>query len=180
MRREEILAEASRLITQDRNNQYGEPEDAFADIAAYWSAYLKQDINPLDVGLMMMLMKVARAQNNPGKLDSYVDMAGYAGCAGEIAYASRPPKPRPAKIPLDLEAIRNSPVMLTPGEAPTTAPASFQPAPAAAPEAKNAPASPQPAPAVPSAPPPSVKEAREEGDWESAFTHSKRGLTPND
>nr|DAK94186.1 MAG TPA: hypothetical protein [Caudoviricetes sp.] len=50
-----------------------------------WTAYTGNDISPVDVAQMMILLKVARAKGNPKHQDNWVDMAGYAACAGEIA-----------------------------------------------------------------------------------------------
>lgn len=89
MKRAEILKRAAEIVTKDRNEQYGEPEDNFENIARLWSAYLMADIDAHDVGMMMVLFKVARAGNGGGTIDTYVDIAGYAACAGEII-TSRP------------------------------------------------------------------------------------------
>lgn len=35
--------------------------------------------------MMMALLKIARVKADPKKTDSYIDLAGYAACAGEIA-----------------------------------------------------------------------------------------------
>lgn len=35
--------------------------------------------------MMMALLKIARIRNGRYSADSYVDLAGYAACAGEIA-----------------------------------------------------------------------------------------------
>lgn len=83
-----LLREAIKLTEQDRNAAYGNPEDNFANIAAYWNTYLttlpKQgNILPLtsqDVAHLMILMKVARLNTNPSHRDSLVDIAGYAAC----------------------------------------------------------------------------------------------------
>lgn len=84
--RAEIPAEASRIVTTDRNNQYGEPEELFGLIAAYWTAHLDgdADISAHDVAVMMGLMKCARMQANPAHRDSAVDACGYLAIAGEI------------------------------------------------------------------------------------------------
>ena len=83
-----LLNEATRLTAQDRNSQYGNPEDNFQNIANYWNTYLttlpKQgNILPLtsqDVAHLMILMKMARLNTNPSHRDSLVDIAGYAAC----------------------------------------------------------------------------------------------------
>ena len=84
--RERLLKEAINITTSDRNAAYGNPEDNFANIAAYWSSYLTQStkvdivISPQDVAHMMILMKVARLATNPTHYDSLLDIAGYAAC----------------------------------------------------------------------------------------------------
>lgn len=88
--RAEILREAADIVCGDRNNQYGEPEDSFAVISAFWTAYLTAathaavTVSPSDAANMMALLKIARAAGGY-KADSYVDLAGYAACAGELA-----------------------------------------------------------------------------------------------
>lgn len=93
MKREEILETAAKIVTGGKNKQYGEPEDNFAVIAEYWSTYLSQHnggrvilLTPMDVAIMMALFKIGRI-TTAGEFtaDSYVDCAGYAAIAGEIA-----------------------------------------------------------------------------------------------
>ena len=81
--REKILEEAKQIICEDRNNQYGEPEDNFANIAALWSIYLGVELDSYDVGMLMVLFKTARMMTGPYKRDSLVDLIGYAACAAE-------------------------------------------------------------------------------------------------
>lgn len=81
--RASILDEAMGIVTQDRNNRYGEPEDAFSDIAELWSVYLDHHVGSHDVAVMMTLLKVARIKANPSKRDSWVDAAGYIACGAE-------------------------------------------------------------------------------------------------
>ena len=82
--RSDVLIEAAVTITSDRNNQYGEPENSFPLIAAYWSAHLGVEISAHDVAIMMTLMKISRMEAGY-KRDSYIDAAGYIGIAGELA-----------------------------------------------------------------------------------------------
>ena len=91
--REYILREAARIVCGDRNKQYGEPEDSFRAIAEFWGTYVREIcvstgadvcINAADVAMMMVLLKVARTFGGT-KADTYIDIAGYAACAGEIA-----------------------------------------------------------------------------------------------
>jgi hypothetical protein len=91
MNRTEILDAARKATTTDRQTDYGPPENSFSGIADYWSLYLEQcgtwPITPEMVGTMLLLMKVKRSTVSPGKADTYIDMAGYAACTGEIATA---------------------------------------------------------------------------------------------
>lgn len=87
MTRKEILAEAEKIVCNDRNVQYGEPEDNFLRIATLWNAYLgKIHVTSYDVAVMMCLFKIARLQGSAFEsIDSWVDLIGYAACGGEIA-----------------------------------------------------------------------------------------------
>lgn len=87
--RQRILDAASDITHNDRNKQYGNPEDNFRNIAAAWNAYLQAKgfvgrITTADVPIMMILMKTARLANNTSHWDSTVDIAGYAACLGDI------------------------------------------------------------------------------------------------
>lgn len=97
MKRGKILDNAKICTTQDRNNQYGEPEDVFKDIARLWDAYAEiiydlRDVyeeTEFDVCMKQILLKIARALHNPEHMDNYVDIAGYAACCGEIATSEK-------------------------------------------------------------------------------------------
>jgi hypothetical protein len=83
--RKKILEEAIVITSNDRNLDYGDPEDNFRMIAELWSVYLQgMEIRPHDVAVMMILMKAARVSTSPSKPDHWVDMAGYAGCGGGL------------------------------------------------------------------------------------------------
>ncbi len=84
-----VLDDAKTVINGDRQDTYGNPEDSFTLIAAYWAVYLSKKlggmipIDPKDVTLMMTLFKIAREQHQ-GKRDNLVDAAGYIGIAGDM------------------------------------------------------------------------------------------------
>lgn len=84
MKRKEILDTAARIVSGQREAEYGPPEDSFQNIAALWSAYLNISVTQMDVAVMMILLKVARLYGGTGKDDTWVDIAGYAACGGEI------------------------------------------------------------------------------------------------
>lgn len=96
MERARVYELANQYTSQDRNTQYGSPENNFGTIASMWAAYLaaRPDPNaPVDAGdvaAMLSLVKLARIANNKGKGDSWVDLAGYAACGAEVSHASDP------------------------------------------------------------------------------------------
>lgn len=85
MNRTEVLETANDYITRDRAATHGNAEDSFSAIAALWSADLGIDLTALDVARLMVLFKMARAQENPAHADNWIDAAGYAALAAEIA-----------------------------------------------------------------------------------------------
>lgn len=85
MNRAQILDAARQAVLTDRNRSYGEPAGSFALVADLWSTLLGADVSPAQAALMLGVLKVARAWDNPGHADSFVDLAGYAACAGELA-----------------------------------------------------------------------------------------------
>ena len=95
--REKILTDAQKIVCKDREKQYGSPEDSFTQIAELWNAYLYPGQTPSlqakDVGMMMILLKVAR-ESNRHKEDNLIDIAGYAACVGDLkTYTLVPPPP---------------------------------------------------------------------------------------
>lgn len=80
-----ILDTAKAYVTKDRAADHGNLEDNFTCIAKLWSAYLGCEVKPHDVGSLMVLFKVARIKGNAGHADSWIDVAGYAACGGEVA-----------------------------------------------------------------------------------------------
>ena len=83
--RKRVLREAERCVCGQREQEYGVPEDNFSRIAEFWATYKGVEFSPVDVAIMMALLKVARIANNPGHMDNYVDGCGYFACCGEIA-----------------------------------------------------------------------------------------------
>ena len=96
MNRSDILEAAKVCVCGEREQDYGKPEDNFETIGLFWVTYLHaahpdyfkampiDGITAKDVAAMMGLLKVARIATG-SKEDSFVDLAGYAACAGEIA-----------------------------------------------------------------------------------------------
>lgn len=93
--REDILDQAKKCVCGQREQDYGTPESNFQLIADLWNGYLgfmdhsQDQIRATDVAMMMALLKIARIRNGGGSGDSFVDLAGYAACGGEIYYGER-------------------------------------------------------------------------------------------
>lgn len=91
MKASEIATKAADLVGGDREAQHGSKSQNFANIAVLWNGYLSIRREPgtpltaLDVGHMMVLLKVARTQLGSVNPDDWVDMVGYSACAGEVA-----------------------------------------------------------------------------------------------
>jgi Domain of unknown function (DUF6378) len=89
-KRTAILRAAIDAVAE-RNKRYGEPEDNFHRIALLWNAYLacrREPAAPLssaDIAIMLGEVKIARLANDPAHEDSWVDLAGYAGCGAECS-----------------------------------------------------------------------------------------------
>jgi hypothetical protein len=91
----EALLDAAKAAVADRGLNYGSPEDNFGRIANLWNCHLenrglRQDwaLTSADVAYMMVLMKIARLENQPDHIDSIVDIAGYAACAATLSNSS--------------------------------------------------------------------------------------------
>jgi len=76
----EVLDEAGRLLSQDRQEVYGDAIDACRRIGEVWAAQLdlSMPIPPHTVAAMMAGMKLIRSQITPEHKDSWVDAAAYA------------------------------------------------------------------------------------------------------
>jgi hypothetical protein len=85
MNREEILQEALRLTSTDRQKNYGEPMLNHQRIADIWTVLLGTAVTPSQVALCMVGVKLARLVETPDHQDSFVDLCAYGAIAGEIA-----------------------------------------------------------------------------------------------
>lgn len=87
--KESVCAEADRIAGHDRQRDYGHPLDNHQRIAMLWNAFIatrphaEQALTPIDAGLMMILLKVAREMNTH-KRDNLVDICGYTKCVEKM------------------------------------------------------------------------------------------------
>jgi uncharacterized protein DUF6378 len=133
-RRSELLQEAEKIITQDRNKTYGDPDEDFQRIAAIASAMGFRTLKTIerpdgntskfvpldgsDVARFMIALKLSRLSWMPTHRDSWLDIAGYAGCGYETAYLEQERSPQAKTTPLgymeifpELELLANKAVM---------------------------------------------------------------------
>lgn len=101
MKKAEVLYAAVKAVG-DRGLNYGTPEDNFNRIARLWNAHLdnrshRSELDASDVAMMMALMKIARLENDETHLDSWIDLAGYAACGGDLTEIQKP-GPNPLDI----------------------------------------------------------------------------------
>ena len=82
MTADEFLRHAAAVV-RDRRSSYGDPADLFGRVAARWSQVIGAKVTPVQVGLCLLDLKLARLVHDPEHLDGLVDVAGYAACLTE-------------------------------------------------------------------------------------------------
>lgn len=91
--REQLLQEAGQTITQNRNLEYGEPEINMRRTVELVRAYLGDrkglELEPEDICVLGILLKVGRIANDSSKKDSWADIAGYAAVGWEVVEKNR-------------------------------------------------------------------------------------------
>ena len=71
-----VAVDAIRLVEEDRQEQYGPPEENLQRIAELWSGYLDTPVTKEDVSLMMVLLKISRCKAGYSR-DNAVDGVAY-------------------------------------------------------------------------------------------------------
>jgi hypothetical protein len=94
-----ICITAAELVSGARQVTHGDKSINFSNTADAWNAILRAKarkagwpvhdvfvtLDALDVANMLEAFKIARRYSGTHNIDDYVDGAGYAGCAGEVA-----------------------------------------------------------------------------------------------
>ncbi len=80
---DELLQHAAAIV-RERRRTYGDPSELFERVAVRWTQVLGSKITPVQVGLCLLDLKLARLVHDPQHLDSLVDLAGYAACIREV------------------------------------------------------------------------------------------------
>lgn len=94
-----ILQEAERLVSGDRNSDYGPAWEDYGRTAQLWSVILGVPVDPAKAALCMLAMKVSR-ECYKHKVDNLVDIAGYAQVVQLIEDHREPDLPTPGQRPL--------------------------------------------------------------------------------
>jgi len=90
--RKMLLEDATKAVTQERNNQYGPPTQDFQRTANLLHdlgfRVVDEDeevgvIGAHHVAMMMIALKLSRLVWGPDNRDSWLDIAGYAACGYE-------------------------------------------------------------------------------------------------
>jgi hypothetical protein len=84
MKRDDFLRNA-QAVANARDIEYGSPNVSMLRIAKLWSEYLGYPIDPHEVAICMLLLKVSRISEQAEHKDSYYDLINYATIAGELA-----------------------------------------------------------------------------------------------
>lgn len=85
MKKEAVLDKAKELVSNERLKHYGPPIVNFTRIAKLWSVVLGKEITAALVAVCLAQLKISRLCETPDHEDSWVDLAGYAACGGEVA-----------------------------------------------------------------------------------------------
>ena len=82
-----MLLQHAAGVIENRELLYGPAAESFEAIAARWSLVLGITVTPAQVALCLIDLKLARLTRDPSRLDSIVDVAGYAACLREVTRA---------------------------------------------------------------------------------------------
>jgi hypothetical protein len=85
----DVLALASSAIA-DRAQRYGDVTLMAQRAALISSAILEDEVSPRAVLTVLLAVKLARLQESPQHLDSFVDAAAYVALVAQVAQAKGP------------------------------------------------------------------------------------------
>lgn len=95
-----IIDSAAKLVAGDRQEAYGDPMDGMVRLAIALNAWLHmtgnatpRPLSPKDAAMFQVMLKIARSETGPLRMDNFVDLAGWAAVAGEVAARIAEPAP---------------------------------------------------------------------------------------
>ena len=92
--KENILALAKELVSNNREHSHGDAKKNHEQIAEFWNIYLDDKLKPVasitsdNVAMMMDLLKISRSTQGNLNIDDFVDGAAYLAIAGELKHDS--------------------------------------------------------------------------------------------
>ena len=78
-----VLEEANKIVSGDRNKDYGDAAVDMARVAKMWSVILDYEIRPEQVPLCMICVKLSR-ESHKHKRDNLVDIPGYSEVCSQV------------------------------------------------------------------------------------------------
>lgn len=99
-----FFEKAEHIVNGPRQDEYGYKLTNFSQISMIWQGMLAHKlqpdaaITPEDVALLMIGVKAARLAKSPDHFDSWIDIAGYAGCASILQDERADGMPLPGAI----------------------------------------------------------------------------------
>ena len=72
-------------LLHERARTHGPAKDVFDRAARLWSVYLGRTIEPEEVAHLLLLLKLARSREGAHNHDDFLDAAGYAVLAADLA-----------------------------------------------------------------------------------------------
>lgn len=80
-----ILQDAALLVDGDRHQTHGPADKNLGTTGELWTFYSGRKLDAHDVAIMNVLQKISRILCGERIRDHYVDIAGWAALAGELA-----------------------------------------------------------------------------------------------
>lgn len=71
-------------VIDERVKLYGDPRETFVRIAQVWTGILGHEVQPVEVPLLLMGMKLVRTQVTPDYSDNSDDIEGYLAIFREL------------------------------------------------------------------------------------------------
>ena len=92
---EDILSTAKDLVSGPRAKEHGDYRYLHSRVAKLWSAYLDTEVDPDQVAMFMLLLKVSRREFGEDNPDDGFDATAYAALWAALSNGSRPQDQEP-------------------------------------------------------------------------------------
>lgn len=82
--KKDVVLQSAMDAVKARGQDYGTVLENHQRIADLWSVILGKEVTPTEAILCMTALKIARLMETPDHEDSWIDIAGYAACGGQM------------------------------------------------------------------------------------------------